>query len=240
MVAALLHAGVFWQVRDPAGGERLLPPAPFVSVRVLNLEPAVVAAAVSPPQPGALPFAAGAPVAFELPPERPPAPTTAPLPPPSLPTDSRQTGAGSPASGEAQADGPPVAFQRPAPEASAAEARTPPTVGLPAAPDYALSARLDPGPTPLEWVEPDYPATALRRPGAVTLRLLIGETGELDDVSIVRATPPGVFDSAALTALRKSRWAPGRLLGRPVKSQLTIEVEFAETNRGATVSGRSY
>jgi protein TonB len=112
--------------------------------------------------------------------------------------------------------------------------------GLPDAPDYALAARLDPGPQPLDDIQPEYPEGAELRSGIVVLRLLVSETGRVDNVAVVRAQPPGVFDKAAITAFEAARFAPGRLLGTPVKSQMTIEVAFTPLNRGPRVSGRGY
>ena len=110
---------------------------------------------------------------------------------------------------------------------------------LPAAPDYALGVRLDPGPRPLDAIEPDYPDPYLRE-GTVVLRLLISETGHVDDVAVVRSEPRGVFEQAALDAFGKARFAPGLAAGTPVKSQITVEVRFVPVNRGGRVSGRTY
>ena len=110
---------------------------------------------------------------------------------------------------------------------------------LPAAPEYALGVRLDPGPRPLEDIEPDYPDPNLRE-GTVVIRILISETGHVDDVALVRSEPRGVFDQAALDAFGKAKFAPGMAGGVPVKSQITIEVRFVPINRGARVSGRTY
>jgi protein TonB len=110
---------------------------------------------------------------------------------------------------------------------------------LPAAPDYALGIRLDPGPRPLDAIEPDYPDPFLRE-GTVVLRLLISETGHVDDVAVVRSEPRGVFEQAALDAFGKARFAPGLAAGAPVKSQITVEVRFVPVNRGGRVSGRTY
>ena len=110
---------------------------------------------------------------------------------------------------------------------------------LPAAPDYALGVRLDPGPRPLDDIEPDYPDPYLRE-GTVVLRLLISETGHVDDVAVVRSEPRGVFEQAALDAFGKARFAPGLAAGTPVKSQITVEVRFVPVNRGGRVSGRTY
>lgn len=111
---------------------------------------------------------------------------------------------------------------------------------LPPAPGYALSARLDPGPRPLDDIIPDYPENAHSRTGSVVVRILVAANGTLDDVAVADATPPGLFDRAAVEAVRRTRFAPGQLLGLPVKSQITVEIGFAEINRGAAVSGRGY
>ena len=110
---------------------------------------------------------------------------------------------------------------------------------LAAAPDYALGVTLDPGPRPLDEIEPDYPDIHLRE-GVVVLRLLIGANGRVDDVAVVRSTPEGVFEQAALEAFAKARFAPGLAGGTPVKSQITVEVHFMPVNRGARISGRTY
>jgi protein TonB len=102
-----------------------------------------------------------------------------------------------------------------------------------------LGATLNPGPRPLDEIEPDYPDVHLRE-GVVVLRLLIGATGDVDDVAVVRSAPEGVFEQAALEAFSRARFAPGLAGGTPVKSQITVEVEFMPVNRGARISGRTY
>jgi len=111
---------------------------------------------------------------------------------------------------------------------------------LAAAPDYALGVRLDPGPKPLDDIEPDYPDTVHLREGVVVLRLLISDTGHVDNVAVVRSEPRGVFEQAALDAFSKARFSPGLAAGTPVKSQITVEVQFVPINRGGRVSGRTY
>jgi protein TonB len=125
---------------------------------------------------------------------------------------------------------------RVAPQAQPSTTETP----LPAAPDYARGVRLDPGPRPLDDIEPDYPDPIHLREGTVVLRLLISDTGHVDDVAVVRSQPRGVFEQAAVEAFAKARFAPGMAAGTPVKSQITVEVQFVPINRGARVSGRTY
>lgn len=112
--------------------------------------------------------------------------------------------------------------------------------GLPAAPDYLGGSQLDPGPRPLDDIEPVFPAHAGQQQGSVVLRILVDEAGAVDNVAVVRSFPPGLFDRSAVDAFAAARFSPGRVLGVPVKSQITVEVEFTPFNRGAAVSGRSY
>ena len=112
--------------------------------------------------------------------------------------------------------------------------------GLPSAPSYMAAGKLDPGPRPLHDIEPVYPDDRNLRQGLVVLRLLINESGEVDDAAVVRAIPQGVFEASAIAAFSVARFSPGKLLGVAVKSQITIEVEFMPINRGARVSGRAY
>ena len=107
-------------------------------------------------------------------------------------------------------------------------------------PDYLGSSRLDPGPQLLEDVEPVYPAEAGLSEGTVVLRLLIGRSGAVDEVTVVRSSPKGVFDRSAVAAFSAARFSPGKVLGVAVKSQLTIEVHFTPVDRGANVSAPTY
>lgn len=111
---------------------------------------------------------------------------------------------------------------------------------LPPAPAYLAGGKLDPGPRPLTDIDPAYPPEANLQEGQVVLRLLINEAGEVDNVAVVRASPKGLFEASALTAFSAAKFSPGKLLGVPVKSQVTIEVQFMPINRGAKVSGRGY
>jgi len=135
-------------------------------------------------------------------------------------------------SGSAQS----VAPVAPSSESSAEPSRR----ALADAPDYLLAKLLTVGPRPLEDIEPKYPDAADLRTGTVVLRLLIGDTGHVDDVAVVRANPPGLFDASAMDAFAKARFSPGLVGGVAVKSQMTVEVEFVPLNRLSRISGRSY
>lgn len=60
-------------------------------------------------------------------------------------------------------------------------------------------------------VQPSYPERALLRgiEGSVRLSYYVDEDGRVRDVRVEQSSPPSVFDSAAMTALRKWRFVPG-------------------------------
>jgi TonB family protein len=117
---------------------------------------------------------------------------------------------------------------------------TRPEEGLPPAPGYLLGAQLDARPFPLYDIEPAFPPEADLQEGVVTLRILIGATGNVDNVAVVSASPPGLFERSALAAFESAKFSPGMTLGVAVKSQMTVEVNFTPFNRGAKASGRGY
>jgi len=232
-VAVALGMHVAFLAIRPGGvaGSHVAPPARTIAVRVLHpvaaTDSAVAAAERAQESPAATPAAVAA-----VP------PATADYS--AQPTPARSLRPTREASSEAARG---LASERaPLPAAAAvapAAAMPSADAALPAAPEYAFGVRLDPGPHPLEDIEPEYPDVHLRE-GTVVLRLLISETGHVDDVAVVRAAPRGVFDQAALDAFGKAKFAPGFAAGTPVKSQITVEVRFVPINRGARVSGRSY
>jgi TonB family protein len=77
---------------------------------------------------------------------------------------------------------------------------------------------------------PDYPATALtqRIAGSVTLEYTVNSSGETRDIHVVEATPPGVFDQAAINAVKHWRYAPllvnGAAVDVPVRTRMRFEL----------------
>ncbi|VWX59518.1 conserved hypothetical protein [Burkholderiales bacterium 8X] len=104
---------------------------------------------------------------------------------------------------------------------------------------YLSRSELDTAPSLLEDVSPIYPPEAGLQEGVVVLRLSIGANGKVDRVEVISAQPPGLFDASAIAAFGQARFEPGRRLGLPVPSRMTIEVSYAPVNRGAAVSGQS-
>jgi TonB family protein len=77
---------------------------------------------------------------------------------------------------------------------------------------------------------PEYPPSALGHQitGSVLLTYTVDTGGVTRDVHVIEATPPGVFDSAAITAVRRWRYAPlivnGTAVEVPVKTKVRFEL----------------
>ena len=89
-------------------------------------------------------------------------------------------------------------------------------------------------------IQAEYPESAGNQQGRVRLRLFVNENGEVDEVLVVTAVPPGFFEEAAIRAFSLARVSPGLQAGRAVKFQMVVEVDFVPFDRGADVSGRRF
>lgn len=76
---------------------------------------------------------------------------------------------------------------------------------------------------------PDYPEAAFERGivGKVVLRVDIDADGKPSDISVVSATPAGVFETASIEAAKQWRFTPAVRDGREVPGTLQIPVQFA-------------
>lgn len=102
-----------------------------------------------------------------------------------------------------------------------AEARAP----LPG-PRYFTAAELDQRPVPVSAIDLDPPAGVPARNGNVVARILISEHGRADKVQILASDPEGEFDRIVIDAFAAAQYRPGVKNGRPVRSQLTVEIKF--------------
>lgn len=93
---------------------------------------------------------------------------------------------------------------------------------------YLSSSELDERAAALELAPLLYPETALvnRIAGSVQVRVFISRTGAVDRAEIVKASPAGHFEQAALEAVRRSTFSAGRKGGEAVPSQKLVEVNF--------------
>lgn len=90
-------------------------------------------------------------------------------------------------------------------------------------PVSTASADMD-GPTPITRESPAYPFGALSRgvEGSVLLEYTVDERGRVVSPRVLEATPPGVFDRAALKALSRWRYEPPGAESTIMKVRLTF------------------
>lgn len=81
---------------------------------------------------------------------------------------------------------------------------------------------------PLVRVEPDYPPRAKQRgiEGWVEVEFTITPIGTVEDPRILRANPPGVFEQAVLRAVRRWRYNPQVVNGKPVARKERTRLRF--------------
>lgn len=83
--------------------------------------------------------------------------------------------------------------------------------------------------TPIVRIEPKYPIQAARdgKEGWVTLSFTINEIGGVEDVNVVEAEPKRIFDKEAKRALRKWKYKPKVVDGKPMRQPgLTVRLDF--------------
>jgi protein TonB len=83
-------------------------------------------------------------------------------------------------------------------------------------------------PVPVQQVAPQPPARARQKgiSGVVVVSLLIGVDGRVQDIDVLESRPPGLFDEAAITAVRQWRYQPARYQGEPVPLRIDVPIRF--------------
>ncbi len=83
------------------------------------------------------------------------------------------------------------------------------------------------GPKIVSRVEPSYPEELRQqhKAGIVVIQAIVNTDGSVGPAAVVRHSDPG-FDEAALTAVRRWRYEPATLHGKPVRVYLPIFVNF--------------
>lgn len=81
-------------------------------------------------------------------------------------------------------------------------------------------------PTKTKDVPPVYPPAALsaRVQGIVILEVVIGPSGRVTDVKVLRSVP--LLDEAAIDAVKQWEYTPTLLAGVPVPVIMTVTVNF--------------
>jgi TonB family protein len=108
--------------------------------------------------------------------------------------------------------------------AVAAAASVPAAAPAPSAPSLASPPR------PLRTLQPQYPKRALEQglSGWVDVEFVVDAEGRAQDVRTFGASPAGVFESAAIAAVRRARFEPARTTdGAAVAMSSRMRVRFA-------------
>ena len=100
--------------------------------------------------------------------------------------------------------------------------------GAPPAADLVDAQRL----VIVKSVQPEYPrkARADSIQGWVELDFTVAESGQVKDLSVHAASPRGVFDQAAMSALAQWRYKPVLVDAKPVAKRARIRIRFALAN----------
>jgi periplasmic protein TonB len=80
-------------------------------------------------------------------------------------------------------------------------------------------------PQVLSTVEPSYPANTVAG-GTVVLKVMIGIGGEVQDVQVLQGA--GGFTQQAVETVKKWKFAPARLDGKPLTASLPVAFSFSQ------------
>lgn len=93
--------------------------------------------------------------------------------------------------------------------------------------------QVDRAPMVASQLPPPYPYSARRRgiEGAVQVRFLVDEQGQVQHLEIMNARPSGVFEESVLRSVPRWRFRPGRKDGRAVATWVETTIKFELKNR---------
>jgi len=116
----------------------------------------------------------------------------------------------------------------PAPPAGRLQAPPPPPPPIKVREDTPIFLAWETAPKIIEAPAPAYPDSARKAglEGKVVLVIVVDEQGRVIEARVFRAEPPGVFEQAALEAVREWRFEPALQRDKPIKVRLAQEVVF--------------
>ena len=105
---------------------------------------------------------------------------------------------------------------------------------------FAVWAAQPPAATPangitvLSLTPPEYPQLAMEHhlSGSVLLRVEVAPDGHVANAVVESAVPRGIFEEAAIAAVRTWRFQPAMKDGRPVAQQVRVPIRFAPREPG--------
>jgi TonB family protein len=80
----------------------------------------------------------------------------------------------------------------------------------------------------LHYAAPEFPQRAIKEHlgGNVTVQFVIDVNGDPRDIRVVEATPPGIFDSAAVAAVKRWAFQPTVVDGKPTEVPVQMPIRF--------------
>ena len=77
-------------------------------------------------------------------------------------------------------------------------------------------------------MKPIYPyrARRLNITGKVEVKFLVDETGYVSNITILKSTPPGIFDDSVFNALPSWKFSPGEVRGHAVSTWVITTIQF--------------
>ncbi len=120
--------------------------------------------------------------------------------------------------------------REPSPVAAPSPAPTPPAVTVAGPPSVVQVSKLSLN--MLSGTPPRYPVESRRKheEGTIVLSLTLGQDGRVANISVSRSSGFDRLDQAALSAVRKWRWAPLVRDGKPVMVKGIVEIPFVLVN----------
>ncbi len=101
-----------------------------------------------------------------------------------------------------------------------------PVNSVPPPESYYRAGDLDVRPQIMDRIMPVYPEAGVSLDGKVLVKLFINASGTVDEVAVVRAEPPGIFNESAIAAFSAARFTPGMKGHKAVKSMVMLEVNY--------------
>ena len=83
--------------------------------------------------------------------------------------------------------------------------------------------------SPIFRIQPSYPRRAAIEgiEGFVILKFDITETGQTDNISVLQASPPQIFNSSAIQALKQWKYKAKQVEGKPIRqNNLKVQLDF--------------